>query len=73
MHNLVLTLILLPALAQARPVERVAIYYIDSFTANVAGRPEIASHRIDVRVKGPTSPDMRRKCQEEKERGRQAM
>ncbi|MEX2962859.1 thermonuclease family protein [Microbulbifer sp. TYP-18] len=72
MRTLILTLLFLPTLALARPVEVVSIYDGDSFTANVPGWPDIVGKRIGVRVKGVDTPELRGKCQAEKELARKA-
>lgn len=72
MRSLILTLLLLPITASAIPVEVVSIYDGDTFTANVPGWPDIVGHRIGVRVKGVDTPEMRGKCQAEKEAARRA-
>ena len=65
-------LLLLPALAFARPVEVVAIYDGDSFTANIPEWPPIVGERIGVRVRGVDTPELRGGCQAETEAARVA-
>ena len=65
-------LLLLPALACARPVEVVAIYDGDSFTANIPEWPPIVGERIGVRVRGVDTPELRGRCQAEIEAARAA-
>ncbi|MEW5251657.1 thermonuclease family protein [Microbulbifer discodermiae] len=72
MKGIILALLFLPTLALARPVEVVSIYDGDSFTANVPGWPDIVGKRIGVRVKGVDTPELRGKCQAEKELARKA-
>ncbi|MEW5250794.1 thermonuclease family protein [Microbulbifer discodermiae] len=71
-RTLIFALLFLPTLVLARPVEVVSIYNGDSFTANVPGWPDIVGKRIGVRVKGVDTPELRGKCQAEKELARKA-
>lgn len=52
--------------------EVVSIYDGDTFTANIANWPDIVGKRISVRVAGIDTPEMRGRCQEEKNRARLA-
>lgn len=70
--RLLLLILLCPALACARPVEVVAVYDGDSFTANVPGWPPIVGERIGVRVRGVDTPELRGRCQGEIEAARAA-
>ena len=47
--------------------EVTSIYDGDTFRANLAGYPEIVGYRIGVRVNGIDTPEMRGKCQKEKD------
>jgi micrococcal nuclease len=49
-----------------------SIYDADTFRATIAGWPAIVGERIPIRVAGIDAPELRGKCQEEKELARQA-
>lgn len=49
-----------------------SIYDADTFRVNIKGWPGIVGHRMSVRVNGVDAPEMRGKCQKEKERARKA-
>jgi endonuclease YncB( thermonuclease family) len=44
-----------------------SIYDGDTFRANIAGWPDIVGHHIPVRVNGIDTPELRGKCQKEKD------
>jgi len=52
--------------------EVTSIYDGDTFRANLAGYPEIIGYRIGIRVNGIDTPEMRGKCQKEKDLARKA-
>lgn len=52
--------------------EVVSIYDGDTFTVNIAGWPSVAGERISVRIAGIDTPEMRGRCEHEKQRARQA-
>ena len=49
-----------------------SIYDGDTFRANLVGYPEIVGYRIGIRVNGIDTPEMRGKCQKEKDLARKA-
>ncbi|QQX78530.1 thermonuclease family protein [Shewanella sp. KX20019] len=50
----------------------VSIYDGDSFTVNIKEWPDIVGHRIPIRIYGIDTPELRGKCQAEKELARLA-
>ena len=52
--------------------EVTSIYDGDTFRANIAEWPEIVGHRIGIRIGGIDTPEIRGKCQTEKEKARLA-
>ena len=52
--------------------EIVSIYDGDTFTVNIASWPDIVGQRISIRVAGIDTPEMRGRCDEEKNRARLA-
>lgn len=50
----------------------ISIYDADTFTVNIANWPDIIGYRIPVRVKGVDAPELRGRCQQEKELARLA-
>ncbi|MES1930037.1 nuclease [Salinisphaera dokdonensis CL-ES53] len=54
-------------------VERVtSIYDGDTFRVDIAGWPRIIGERVPIRLRGADTPEMRGKCQAEKELARKA-
>jgi endonuclease YncB( thermonuclease family) len=54
-------------------VEKVtSIYDGDTFRANIKGYPKIVGYRMSVRILGIDTPEMRAKCQKEKQLARAA-
>lgn len=54
-------------------VEKVtSIYDGDTFRANIKGYPKVVSYRMSIRVNGIDTPEMRAKCQREKDLARSA-
>lgn len=52
--------------------EVTSIYDGDTFRANIKEYPEIIGYRIGIRVNGIDTPEMRGKCQKEKDLARKA-
>lgn len=52
--------------------EVTSIYDGDTFRANIKAYPDIIGYRIGVRVNGIDTPEMRGKCEQEKQLARQA-
>ncbi len=52
--------------------EVTSIYDGDTFRANIKAYPDIIGYRIGVRVNGIDTPEMRGKCDQEKQLARQA-
>ena len=52
--------------------EVTSIYDGDTFRVNIEGYPELIGHRIGIRVSGIDTPEMRGKCQQEKDLARKA-
>lgn len=73
---LALLLLSLPALARdyGRTLvsEIVSIYDGDTFTVNIAHWPALVGERISVRINGIDTPELRGKCQKEKDQARAA-
>lgn len=69
--------LLLPSIASAdyggATVSAVtSIYDADTFRANIEGWPAIIGHRVPIRVNGVDAPELRGKCEAEKQKARQA-
>lgn len=73
---LLLLALLLAPLANAKHygsavVERVtSIYDADTFRVDIEGWPAVVGERVPVRIKGVDAPELRGKCQAEKEAAR---
>jgi len=52
--------------------EVTSIYDADTFRVNIAGWPPIIGERVPIRVKGVDAPEIKGKCQAEKEAARKA-
>lgn len=52
--------------------EVVSIYDGDTFTVNIKDWPSVAGERISVRIAGIDTPEMRGRCDYEKQRAREA-
>ena len=52
--------------------EVTSIYDADTFRVNIEGYPAIVGERIPIRVLGVDAPELRGKCQEEKDKAREA-
>ena len=52
--------------------EVTSIYDGDTFRANIKEYPEIIGYRMGIRIKGIDTPEMRGKCQKEKDLARKA-
>jgi endonuclease YncB( thermonuclease family) len=52
--------------------EVTSIYDGDTFRANIKGYPDIVGDRMSIRINGIDTPEMRGKCQKEKELARKA-
>lgn len=52
--------------------EVTSIYDGDTFRVNIKGWPDVVGHRIPIRVNGIDTPEMRGKCQSEKDQARLA-
>ena len=52
--------------------EVTSIYDGDTFRVNIKGYPDIVGKRISIRVNGIDTPEMRGKCQKEKDLARKA-
>jgi micrococcal nuclease len=52
--------------------EVTSIYDGDTFRANIKGYPQIVGNRMSIRINGIDTPEMRGKCQKEKELARKA-
>jgi len=52
--------------------EVTSIYDGDTFRVNIEGYPRIIGYRVPIRVNGIDTPEMRAKCQQEKELARKA-
>ena len=75
----ILSVSTLPALALSKKQygnvtvsEVTSIYDGDTFRANIKEYPEIIGYRIGIRVNGIDTPEMRGKCQKEKDLARKA-
>ncbi len=64
----------LPASADVllQPTDIVSVYDGDTFTVNIGGCPELFCSRLPVRINGIDTPEIRGKCQEEKEKAKAA-
>jgi micrococcal nuclease len=78
MRTLIFLLSLLPALAAAKSYgsavvdEVTSIYDGDTFRVTIRNWPAVVGERVPVRVLGIDAPELRGKCQQEKERARAA-
>ncbi len=52
--------------------EVVSIYDADTFKINIKSWPDIVGYRMSIRLNGVDAPEMRGKCQEEKQQARKA-
>lgn len=74
------TLLITSAATQAKPInygsatvsEVTSIYDGDTFRATIDGWPALIGKRISIRVNGVDTPEMRGKCDQEKQLAREA-
>lgn len=52
--------------------EVTSIYDGDTFRVNIKGYPDLLGYRMSIRVNGVDTPEMRGKCQQEKDLARKA-
>lgn len=80
MNKIILLFILIPlqVLADSKTYDDVivdevtSIYDADTFRATILGWPPIIGKRVSIRVSGVDAPEIRSKCQREKEMAREA-
>jgi len=79
MRLLILLLCFLSFTASAKKIyedvivsEVTSIYDADTFRVNIEGYPAIVGERVPIRVLGVDAPEIRGKCQKEKELAREA-
>lgn len=58
---------ILSAFAEAKPVELVRVYDGDTITVNIPDWPPIVGHEIGVRIRGIDTPEIRGKCEIERQ------
>ena len=78
MKRLLLLVALLPATLQAsdygtaRVGEVVSVYDADTFRVNIEGWPPLVGDNMPIRVNGVDAPEIRGKCESEKQAAREA-